>query len=257
MFFVCTWCGKVYWEGSHYENISAQFSNILHLHDDNDSGTHTVEGPSADIGIRQGPSSFKPGHGSPWCDPYSGSEGSPRSSNQHKRNPGKSRHNHPGFSTEGRGGKTHTRGSKGLRHSGFSQGPSSATPDSGSLRQGRGGTAANTKTGKKQRFETQGDNWGSCVDGPSGGYYVGGCYYPEGSSVDSYAYSGVAGGSQQGSWCMYGNSAGYPAESARYQAYNHNVRVQSAVDHYFPDDLEFDNELIDYDEYEDDYDYMF
>lgn len=33
-FFVCTSCGKVYWEGSHYENISAQFSNILNLHDD-------------------------------------------------------------------------------------------------------------------------------------------------------------------------------------------------------------------------------
>ncbi|GFO49630.1 exonuclease mut-7 homolog isoform x1 [Plakobranchus ocellatus] len=30
-FFVCTSCGKVYWEGSHYENISSQFSNILSL----------------------------------------------------------------------------------------------------------------------------------------------------------------------------------------------------------------------------------
>ena len=30
-FYICKFCGKVYWEGSHYENISAQFANILRL----------------------------------------------------------------------------------------------------------------------------------------------------------------------------------------------------------------------------------
>jgi len=32
MFFVCGTCGKVFWEGSHFENIVSNFSDVLAMH---------------------------------------------------------------------------------------------------------------------------------------------------------------------------------------------------------------------------------
>ena len=29
VFFVCSQCGKVYWEGSHFDKVSDQFSNLI------------------------------------------------------------------------------------------------------------------------------------------------------------------------------------------------------------------------------------
>lgn len=35
-FYVCTRCGKVFWEGSHFERVLAMFHGVLHVADDED-----------------------------------------------------------------------------------------------------------------------------------------------------------------------------------------------------------------------------
>lgn len=35
-FYVCTRCGKVFWEGSHFERVLAMFHGVLHLADGED-----------------------------------------------------------------------------------------------------------------------------------------------------------------------------------------------------------------------------
>ena len=36
VFFVCTQCGKVYWEGSHFEKVMDQFANLI-VNEDRDN----------------------------------------------------------------------------------------------------------------------------------------------------------------------------------------------------------------------------
>ncbi|RUS74111.1 hypothetical protein EGW08_018118, partial [Elysia chlorotica] len=65
-FFVCWSCGKVYWEGSHYENISTQFADILHLNGGVVSGTASGSGKDGNAGnkivkpVDERPSSSRP-----------------------------------------------------------------------------------------------------------------------------------------------------------------------------------------------------
>ncbi|XP_073685411.1 exonuclease mut-7 homolog [Garra rufa] len=34
VYFICTGCGKVFWEGTHYDRVLSQFQEVLHLSED-------------------------------------------------------------------------------------------------------------------------------------------------------------------------------------------------------------------------------
>lgn len=33
-FFICTGCGKVFWEGTHFDRVLSQFQDVLHINED-------------------------------------------------------------------------------------------------------------------------------------------------------------------------------------------------------------------------------
>ncbi|GFS24226.1 exonuclease mut-7 [Elysia marginata] len=171
-FFVCTCCGKVYWEGSHYENISAQFANILHLHEDATGRTQDVKESISNQINNRGETSATHSSGTQGCiqtRPGCSSQGQDVGSRGGKAKAVKKQRFEGAQDTHGGWANSNTNRGRG---------------DRASMNRGRGDRVCRSRGRGRGGRVSMNRGRGGMVSTNRG-------HRPEGSSVDGYAYSGM------------------------------------------------------------------